>query len=943
MVLIGSAASQAQAQPTAPAASPSPAGQLANGSLDVKPLRAVILVDESGSLTQQDVVKEQQAAELLAVGELSTESQVAVVGFGSSDQPGQSPTDPVCPLTERSSAANQQFLLDCITKLHRRSDTEGNNTDHVAAINEALDILRQPDSRQRPPVIILLTDGVLDVGNSPQYGPDLSQRTANARAQLTDSTFPQAKAQQVPIWPLGFGSAQQADLDTFAAGGAQVACSDQPASRPTARIVTSTSDIIQSLVQIFALARCAQVTPFGSAQLNSGSTVDIPVTIPDISTDGSIVVLKGNPKVQVSYLDPDGTVVPRQGPLGDSTFEASAGNGGAESLHILNPKPGRWTVRLTAGSDVPSAQVAAAVVWQGVVQSLIVVDPPTPSAGKSVAVRVRVRNREGPITDTEALRQLTFRAALAGPDVPRVDIPLADDGKGADLKAGDGEYSGSVTIPSDASGTLVFTGNVDGPGIAPVSLQYSTQVAAGPPPLTANISLPTGRFRPGAIVTGSVQLVNNDGLPHNARLVLDELDSRTQATVGDPALIRTVSSGRASYPARIHLSPRTGIGTTSGRLRLVDADNPGVTYAQSFLTIRVGYPKPWAERYWWAWLVTGALLILLLVILIVRWNARRKARDLGGVVISMRRAKTGLSRRTGKPNQFVKASGSGADTLSFTITQAKNNPSLNGIVSPGAKAYVARRSPSGGLELTTPQGRTLRLPQDKWVPIEEGLELQYTESRPSGAAVRRRAKGGGTNDGERSGGSGQAGRWEDRRRSGWRAGTDRASTGTERSSTGGDRARQERRAAAAQRAAAARPGTDATAKTLDIHETTTRTPDGARAQRRDGRRGEARPSWLDAPGRAGSTSDAEPEPSATASGAAADRSAVAPPRDGEPGGYGRPGRGETAGTARSRPAGRPGRGEPDDNYGPASREDDGTVPRRYGGDPPGYGDVDPDI
>src|SRR4051812_43998288 len=84
---------------------------------EVKPVRAVILVDESGSLTEQDVVRERAAAQLIALSELSPLSQVAVVGFGSSNGRGQAAVDIVCPLTGVETAQDRESLGKCVDKL----------------------------------------------------------------------------------------------------------------------------------------------------------------------------------------------------------------------------------------------------------------------------------------------------------------------------------------------------------------------------------------------------------------------------------------------------------------------------------------------------------------------------------------------------------------------------------------------------------------------------------------------------------------------------------------------------------------------------------------------------------------------------------------------------------------------------------------------------------
>src|SRR6266536_59476 len=176
-------------------------------TIEVLPIRIVVLVDESGSLTSAAVAEERRAAALIGLSELSTRSQVAVIGFGSSNGPGQSAVDEVCPLTDLSDVQARQSIADCVQSIRPRKTHEGADTDHAAAIRAALDIFGQADPLKRAPVAFLLTDGVLDVHNSPAYGPDPASRNREAQQQLDHEILPDAKRAGVQIWPLGFGSA----------------------------------------------------------------------------------------------------------------------------------------------------------------------------------------------------------------------------------------------------------------------------------------------------------------------------------------------------------------------------------------------------------------------------------------------------------------------------------------------------------------------------------------------------------------------------------------------------------------------------------------------------------------------------------------------------------------------------------------------------------------
>ncbi len=196
-----------------------------------------------------------------------------------------------------------------------------------------------------------------------------------------DHWCPLWAAEKVQIWPLGFGAADKPALDAFAAAGAPQTCNNLPDNQPHARIATSTEVVAQTLLEAIASANCATATGFDTGTLHGGGQVETAVDIPKISTDGVIVVLKGDPRVRVSYIGPTGREVSGTGTFtaDNSTFTVSTTSGTVETLRIRNPRHGEWKVRLGADSDVPTQPVAAAAVWQrrqGLPRVVVSFDPP---------------------------------------------------------------------------------------------------------------------------------------------------------------------------------------------------------------------------------------------------------------------------------------------------------------------------------------------------------------------------------------------------------------------------------------------------------------------------------------------------------------------------------------------------------------------------------------
>src|SRR5262249_1518186 len=116
------------------------AGATTPGGLAVAPVDVVVLVDESGTIKAPALSQEPDAGAMVGLGELSGQAEVAVVGFAGADGPNQVPFDVDCPLTAVDSPDHRQFLGNCAGKLHTRSEAEGNNTDFVSAIDEAVSI-----------------------------------------------------------------------------------------------------------------------------------------------------------------------------------------------------------------------------------------------------------------------------------------------------------------------------------------------------------------------------------------------------------------------------------------------------------------------------------------------------------------------------------------------------------------------------------------------------------------------------------------------------------------------------------------------------------------------------------------------------------------------------------------------------------------------------------
>jgi von Willebrand factor type A domain len=739
-----------------------------NAPIGPKPVTIVLLVDESGSLGDDGVAAEREAAALLAQAEISTGSQVTVIGFGgNSGIAGQTPVVTRCQTTTVSSSQDRDYLSRCVLDIHRRSDAEGQFTDYPRALDQALAVFDQAPAETRK-ILFLLTDGKLDVSGDPSYGRSVAERNAAALRQMQDN-LATARDAGVQVWPLGFGNAEPVQLDDFAARGSQQLCGPgSPA--PRARVVTDVGQVVDSLAEAYAAARCLGVNRSETKPLPTGTSVSLTVDVPKIATDGSIAVIKRDPLIRVEYYDPNGELMPKFGRTKDgvSTFQVSGEGGIVEVLRITDPLPGRWEVRLFSSPGIAPQNVMATVLWQGAVRATATLNPPAPRAGERVVAEVTLQTRREQLTDPEVLRQLTVQATLTGEGFAPVELVLADNGTEGDERASDGKFAAQFSLPSSATGVYQLVATVGGSGVEASQVPFDGRVATAQGVIRAQVRLPHERVAPGGALHGTIEASNDSGASRTVRLQLTDLSEGTLATV-TPAQLELPASGTASLPFQIVFDRATPVGAQGLRLLVVDDEQPAIKYAATSVIVDVGYPPPpWWKRYqWWLLGALGAVVLIMLAAAISRFFARRADRDVRGLVLLLFRDEAELG--------FLAAPDLPTRQFWFVIRDEQTGQPRLDHANPG-NGFVATRGAGGTVFVRVPGGDKVRLKAGVPQPVAGDLALAVRDERyDGGERVRRRrfspAPGG--PDGGPDGGAGgglddgaagsTAGRWPDDR------------------------------------------------------------------------------------------------------------------------------------------------------------------------------------
>lgn len=676
-------------------ASAAQAGTRAGNGLAVN---MVILVDESGTESAADVTNEADAASAIAQGLLNPRSRVSVVGFGGPDQqaPHANSTTIVCPATVTSGATNLESLARCVGKLAPRTAAQGNNTDYVGALSQALSLLAVKGAAGALNVILMMTDGGLDESGNPSYPqPDWQQAAHHA----VDLKLAQARQEGVAVWPLGFGDINPPDasyLGHLAQGGSQNSCDSRTASQPRAMIAQDSATAVKEFDALYADAACVgtQSSPPGPVSPKHPRTVT--VNIPIIANTAAISVYKANPRIRVNFSAP-GNIPVFPGYLHGSRIEESGADTAVEVLHVTNPLPGLWTVTLIAPPGLPSQQVSATVYWQGAVRTSIVASPPNAFPGQKISVTLTVLGNNGPITDQAELSGVTVRVDVTG-DGLTSPIPVTLTGRSV-AGAAASDFSGTFSAPN-TKGTLMFLGSATGYGLHSSNVPAFVNVVNPATSVQALVqfSAPNTVYA-GSVIHGQVIFTNPTGVAEHARLVL--ASGSQLATMGSPAGALLIRSGRSVDPFTINLASKTTTGPAQFVVKAVNASQPSRSYGQSVLVVTVKRQPGLVRKYLWGLIAAALIVLLLLGYLYLRAARAKRSRNVQGLVAR-------LEHDDGMDHQDLKYIGPPASEFPFVIRHAEGGaPELAAPAFGSAEPqYVARRDGPHGVIVKTPAGGT---------------------------------------------------------------------------------------------------------------------------------------------------------------------------------------------------------------------------------------------
>ncbi|MEU5344028.1 MULTISPECIES: VWA domain-containing protein [unclassified Streptomyces] len=686
----------------------------------IDPIDFAIAVDESASLSDADMLQERDAAERIALGDVSADSTVDIFGFASADEPPQHAVDTPCPQLKLDSIGRAQVGA-CTAKLKIREAGTGTGTDFPAAIRQGIADLKD-GTADTPRVLFMLTDGYLDVEDSSSYG-DKPHREAEGRRQLRKA-LDEARAARVQIWPLGFGSdVNEKTLRQMADGGYQQSCPGIKNTAPAAQDVDSSADVGAALERAFASAHCLHhEKPSEGAYPPTTQQVHISA----VATVGAIVVSKGDKAVTVTYTDPDGKQLkpdaPVSGTFNGSKYDLAGQDETVESLRLTDPVPGDWSVRIDAPPGHRKQLASVSVLWHGELRTSITLDPPNPEPGGTAKVTLQLLTRKDTaITDPKDLKGLRVKAALAGSGFTDQPLKLTDDGSDPDDEASDGAFTGTASIPSTADGAIRATATLSAIGLAAdPDRSEGGQVSLGEPLVSSRLVLTGAKAHPGGSLHGTLELRNNSKQAHTLRVSVRNTAGRL--LTADPSSVSLAAGEERKVPLELEVADSrafeaAGVSTTTrlgGALTVTDRSAGGGPLGQNPLSISVT-PKPTFMDEHGGMVGLGATVLLLLVAAVVLalrlriWN--RTARGL--------RLELSLPDGTSLSTLPAGRASKGSWFEFKVVDKTGDHPTL--AAGPGG-GYAVRRDPRAGVLLRTVGEGEQSLTRGRTVTLDTGQD-----------------------------------------------------------------------------------------------------------------------------------------------------------------------------------------------------------------------------
>lgn len=345
-----------------------------------KPVQALIVFDVSGSMRHSDPNRLSVAAAELFSNLSQPGDAVGLAAF--SDQ-----AVPLVPVVPDPNASARETLQRSLSKLQ----FTGQTTNLVAALEAGLAAFPDQDDRSHRKLVLLLTDGQLDLGKHHEA------EEAAARTRILESLIPEYHRRDIALYTIAFTSAADRGFLKEMAG----------ASAGESQFIADAPTLHQAFSQIFIGAHGAESFPLKQ------SSIRIDESIKELS----LVFAKSTPGERIALLTPQRKKVQASNTADGMTWLSTPAY---DLVRMHEPQPGIWQIQRSG-----NVQSGVGIIAQSTLSLQVELGAAFIETGTPLAIRAFLEDESQTPASIRHEETQTVTAEVSTPDGPLVSLTLA--------------------------------------------------------------------------------------------------------------------------------------------------------------------------------------------------------------------------------------------------------------------------------------------------------------------------------------------------------------------------------------------------------------------------------------------------------------------------------------------------------------------------------------
>jgi len=362
------------------------------------PMDVVLIMDSSGSMKKTDPEQLRKPAAKLFISLLSPTDRASVVSFSDKGYP-------VAFLTQIDSTKNKDLLFNAVDKI----STRGMLTNLHGALQGAQQVFNRSPASGRKKVVILMTDGKMDLGDATQ--------TDALKTKLEEEILPWLVKDNIEVHTIAFTeqSATQLlkDLSTETNASFNMAKTDK--------------ELHTIFSAIFEQNKSPNMLPF------DGEKFTIDTAIKEVTIVGS----KDNPDVILTLLSPSNQKINEANkPANINWFQSSQ----FDIITITDPESGQWQIKASTGKN------KAYIVTD--LQLQLAIEPEAPNVGEGVFIRAWLEDNGNIINKESILATINPELHITTPEGENHVLALDIEADEQDETKASGVFFSHIAFPS---------------------------------------------------------------------------------------------------------------------------------------------------------------------------------------------------------------------------------------------------------------------------------------------------------------------------------------------------------------------------------------------------------------------------------------------------------------------------------------------------------------